>query len=433
MISHRLSEIGFRLAVLAQAGGLFLSLTVLLSAQTSDSLQGVVPPPATPVQAQPDANSYLNSPAVEDVTDSPSFLQPIFAKGSPLHFGLSAGEMYDDNIFISPNKVGDYVTSIAPHVDYELGDRTAPHANYFNLYFAPTFYLYDRNPAQDRQNYNADVYYQHQWTRLTLGLEQQYLHLTDTDIDIGNFATRDIYTTNFNASYIYNGKLTLFAKATQKITNYVTNSQVSTNEWIVDTHFLYQLAPKLSVGAGPQVGFIDIIGAPNEVYQSLLGHLTYNPEGKLSVTFAGGVKYLQNEGPAPDHVLPIFDFTGTYTPHDGTILTLSASRETEPSYGTVGQEILNTTAQLSLRQRFLQDCYFTVSGGYTEAMYEFGSVATVGTQRRDDYYFANVGVEWDPRTWLQVAANYERSADNSNLPQNTYNDNQLGVKASVNF
>ena len=373
------------------------------------------------------------SPAVEDISGHPFWLADLLERGSPLHIGFTAGETYDDNIFISPDKTGDFLTHISPSFDFEKGDRTAPNANYLNVYFAPTIFLYENHSNQDRTDFDADVFYQYQWTRLTLGLEQHYQHLTDASIDIGNLADRDVYTTIASGNYVYNGKLGFFGTATMRITSYQNGSDVDTNEWIVDAYALYQFAPKLSLGIGPRIGFVDIIGAPNEDYQDLLFHLTYNPEGKINATLSGGVEHLQYQGNTPDHLLPIFDLTANYSPRDGTSISLSASRQSLSSYDIAGENYLDTSVQVGFSQRFLEDFYFKLSAGYTIADYEFGSLQLSGLKRNDDYYFANIGVEWDPKDWLKVNASYQRSEDHSTFAQNSFNDNQIDIEASLHF
>jgi len=384
-----------------------------------------------PIEAPP--QEALATSAVEDVSGSPFWLSDLLAKGSPLHLGLAAGETYDDNIFISAQKTNDLITHISPSLDFEKGDKTAPHMNYLNIYLAPTLYFYTDHQSQDRKDYNADVLYQYQWTRLTLGLELQYQHLTGASIDIGNLVTRDIYTSTLLGSYNYNDKLLFSGTATQRITSYPSIANVDTTEWIVDGYALYQVAPKLQLGLGPRIAFIDISGAPNESHQDLLVHLNYNPGGKIAVTFAGGAEYLQFQEGEPAHILPIFDFSANYTPRDGTNISLSGYRQSINSYDETGSVYLSTIAQVGLRQRFLRDIYFTLSGAYNITDYSFGSQSLTGSKRKDDYYFANVGVEWDPKPWLSVSARYQFSEDDSNVTQNSFNDNQVDLQTSLRF
>jgi hypothetical protein len=394
--------------------------------------------PSPPLHAQTDESTEQlqpnqNSSAVEDISGKSYWLDDLLSKGSPLHLGLTTGEIYDDNIFISPQKTADFLTQISPSIDFEKGDRTAAHANYLTINFVPTIFLYANNPHQDREDYDADIFYQYQWTRLTLGLEQHYQKLTDATIDVGNLVRRSIYTTVLSGNYDYNGNLSFSGTATQRITSYPSGSNVDTNEWIIDGYANYQVAPKLQLGLGPRLAFVDISGAPNEDHQDLLLHLNYNPGGKITVTFAGGLEYLQFQGNEPSHVLPIFDFTANYTPREGTNLSLSGYRESINSYDTTGQVYLSTLVQLSFRQRILQDVYFTASGGYNISDYEFGSSQLAGPKRRDNYFFANVGGEWDPKDWLKVSASYQRSENDSNFEQNSFNDNKIYLQTSLQF
>jgi hypothetical protein len=381
----------------------------------------------------PPSSEIPVSTAIEDVSNKSYWLEDLFSAGSPLHSGVSVGETYDDNIFISARKTSDLITSISPSVDFEKGDRTAPHMNYLNIYFAPTLFFYADNPKQDRQNYNADVFYQYQWTRLTLGIEQRYQYLTDASIDIGNFAQRDIYTTVLSGNYMYNDHLLFVGTATQQITRYVNGSNVDTNAWVVDGYALYQIAPKLSLGGGPRIGYTEILGAPSETYQDLLLHLRYNPGGKFTVTFAGGAEYLEYQDNTPSKLYPTFEFAANYTPWDETTLSLSGSRQSLNSYSSVGQIIEDTSIQIGLKQQFLRDTYFTLSAGYTIADYQSASQQSTGPERKDNYYFADFGLEWDPKPWLRVSARYQKSEDDSNFQQNSFQDNQIGVESSVQF
>jgi hypothetical protein len=399
--------------------------------------------PATPVTpASPSAvapvseQTFQNSSAVQDIPN-PSFLDNLWNGGTPVHFGLSAGETYDDNILISPQKLDDFITNVSPDLDYEMGEKTAPDSNYLNVYFAPTLYFYQNHTRYNRQDYDADLFYQYTWTRLSVSLEQQYQHLTDASIDIGNLVPRDIYTTKVGLNYAYNDNLGLFGTATQQVSSYHGGSNVNINQWTIDTSALYQVASKVWVGAGPRAEFIDISGAPNEQEDDFLARLNYNPGAKISATFAGGVEYLSYQDDTPSHILPIFELTGFYTPFDGTQISLSASHESTNSYSLDGETITNSTVQVTARQRFWRDIYFTLAGGYTNADYQFGSVqaaaAGMGNRRMDNYYFVNGGIEWDARAWLKVSGSYQYSEDDSNFAQNSFNDNQVNVQASVHF
>jgi len=380
------------------------------------------------------ANEGKEVDSAVQTENGPGIWDNLFSHGSPFFFGLVVGETYDDNIFISQQKQGDFYTHVTPFIDFVRGDKTAVDGNYFNVVFRPTFFFYSRNSNEDRTDYYADALYQHQWTRLTLSLEQRYEQLTDASIDVGNFFKREIYTTTLNASYTVDDKLSLGGSETQRISSFDDQAISSTDEWVTDAYAQYQVASKLTVGLGPRIGFVNIAGAPNQTYQDLLARLSYDVSSKINVRLEGGAEYRQFQG-SPDRIFPIFDLSANYTPFDGTLISLSGYRNDVLSYSEIGNDYLSTLVQLSLRQRFLRNFFFVASAGYNLAEYqnESGALATTNGQRRDNYYFVNAGVEWDPREWISVSGRVEGSQDKSTSDQNSFNDSQADLQTAVQF
>jgi hypothetical protein len=372
--------------------------------------------------------------AVENITGKSNFFEDLFSRGSPLFYGVIAGETYDDNIFISPHKTGDFVTHVAPIVDFVTGDKVAANSNYFNIVFRPTLFFYANNSDENRVDYYVDALYQHQWTRLTLAVESRYEKLTDASIDTGNFFKRDIYTNSLTGTYDYDDHLNFTGSETQRTSFYQNQGITETSEWVTDFYASYQLTPKISLGVGPRIGYLDIVGAPDQTYQDLIFRLSYPVSEKINISFDGGAEYRQFQGDSsPSRIFPIFDFNVSYTPFDGTQLSFSGYRQQVVSDDLIGQDYLNTTVQANLKQRFLQDFFILASVGYNLAEYQPDSAQEQGPQRTDNYYFLNAGIEWDPREWLSVSARYQFSQDKSSLGENSFNDNQFDVQTSLQF
>lgn len=374
-----------------------------------------------------------NNPAVTDVTNNPGAVAGLGQRKLPFYFGLDLGEMYDDNILISPDneKQDAFITHITPSIDYQLGDQTSPHMNYLNLYFAPSIYIYDKGGHFNRIDYNGDINYQYTWTRLQLGLEQNYQHLTDASLDEGTLVSRNIYTTKAYGDYLYNDDLTLYATGTQQISNYPT---LDLTEWDLDTFALYQVAPKLQIGAGPRFAWLDISGAPNETHQDLLARLRYVPDSKFVVSFEGGAEYLQYQGPTASRVLPIFDMNITYMPILDTTLFVSANKSTNNSFDLRGDTIDSSQVQAGASQVFLQNFTATVTGGYNNSQYQGNQGDSQGGQtRQDDYFFAKGALQWTPNQWLQVQASYQYSNNDSTFEQFGFTDNQVDLQTTVKF
>jgi hypothetical protein len=372
------------------------------------------------------------NPAVEEYAGKPSLFDELFSRGSPFHYALAVGETYDDNIFISPDKRADLVTHVAPSLAYEQGDKTAANANYLSAIFRPTLYFYAHNSQQNRVDYYADALYQHSWTRLTLSLEQRWDELSGTDIDVGNFFQRDIYTTTLTGNYTYDSQLSFTGIETQRISNYQEVAISSTHEWITDLYANYEVAPKLTLGIGPRFGFDTIATQPGQTYQDLLFRLAYKISAKINLSFDGGGEYRQFDG-GTDRIYPVFDMSASYTPFDGTQLSLSANRQEVISFGDIGGDYLNTQVQVSLRQRFLENFYFLSSAGYQLDAYEQVAGQGVANNREDNYLFLNAGVEWDPQAWINVSTRYQYSQDDSTMAANKFNDNQFDIQTALQF
>ncbi len=371
--------------------------------------------------------------AVEEQGGS-SFWDKMFLHGAPFYYGLTIGETYDDNVFISQHKIGDFYTHITPLIDLVRGDKTAAEGNYFNVAFRPTIYLYDRESQQNRVDYYADAFYQHNWKRLTVSLEQRFEELTDPSIDVGNFFKQDIYTTQLTADYNYNDKLSFGGSETQKLSFIFNQPPITeTAERITDLYARYQVASKLSLALGPRLGFVDISGAPDQTYQDLLARVSYQASERISLSFEGGGEYRQFQD-AYTRLYPVFALNASYAPFDSTLLSVGAYRQDVISYGEVGSNYMSTQVSGTIRQRFFQNYFVILSGGYDLAQYDPAGPDSGFTGRRlDHYYFASAGLEWDPREWIRVSGRVQASADESNFVGNSFNDSQLDIQAALQF
>lgn len=438
-------------------GSIGMLLVALFNFQTS-SLQAQ-PPDSQPGASATTAGSVTTSPSTASVdATAPTTVghEPIsfFDKKFPVTFGLSVGETYDDNIFIQPQKTSDWVTDISPSLLLELGQKinldhnialedpqanpeNLSNENYFSLSYKPTVLLYADNSNLDSINQAVDALYAHQFSKLTLALEQRYAYLTEPTIQTslnGGNVNRDIFTTIARANYVYSDKLSTYGTFTQTINDYHTAGFTNTNEWIGDYYFLYQATGKISIGVGPRIGFVDVTGAPNQTWQAGLVHLFYVPTGKLSFTMdvGGEVREYQGNG-SGDRATPVLDASGTYRPFDSTSITLSAGRDVHASNSFIGQDYTASRVQLGLRQRFVQVLYFNLNAGYENDNYSFASQGLTGPTREDNYYYIKPGFDWVANDWLTVSAYYQYSKDNSNFHTVSFNDNQVNITASVKY
>ena len=305
------------------------------------------------------------STAVQDVTNKPeTWWEDFLSHTSPFHVALDLSETFDDNIFIQPQKTSDFITSITPGISAEFGDKMASNSNYLFALAQFTEMLYARNPDQNASDYFIDLHYQHQFTRLILGIEQQVRRETETDIDVGNRVQSQVYATVATATYAYNDDLSLRGTVTQNIVNYASTDYFDTAERVVDFYALYQVLPKLSLGLGPRIGFVDIEDNPSQTYEDALVDLLYQATEKTSLTLVAGPELREYEGSNATFVTPVLDLTLKYNPSDDTTLQLEARRRRIVSYGSADEDYINNQVEASARQLVFQKVYVNFGAGY---------------------------------------------------------------------
>lgn len=409
--------------------GVLVCSTSPLVADTTDS--GAALPSGAPSSGVYSAPAASLSPTTSTSTGN----APAWQGGHlPFLVSVSLSEVYDDNIFIQPKKTSDEITQINLRGEYRIGDRAASDGNFLDVFYSPAFDLYANQSNQDSFNQLVGVLYQHRFSKLDLGLEQDYSKQSSTSAAAGTLVTSDIYTTTGTADYAYSDRLSLTGNVTQTVTGYEATGFSSSNEWVGNTYFLYKLDSKLSVGLGPAVGFLDIGAAPNQTFEQILGHVDYRYSRKLSFSLSAGAEDRQYQGSATgDKISPVFTLAGTYHPFIDTTLTLSGSRSYQPSYNTPGQDYLDTNVSLTASQLFLQKFTYNLGLGYENDGYEAAGIVLTGPTRSDDYFYATTSVGWNPNKWMMTSIFYKYQKDDSNLAAATFDDNQVGLSLSLSY
>jgi hypothetical protein len=409
----------------------------------------VDPTPASPVpestetdQSDPSALSpvqdvsatAVTSPAVQDITNRPhTWWNDFLDRSSPFHVALDISETYDDNIFIQPQKTADYITNVSPGFSLELGSKTSPNSSYLFGLAQFTFLLYADNPTEDSDNYFFDLHYQHQFTRLTLGIEQQVRRETLTSIDAGNLVQSDVYATVATATYDYNDDLSFKATATQNITDFDSTAYADTTERFLDLYALYQVEPKLGLGFGPRVGTVEVQGGPNQTYEDALFDLIYQASDKTQVTLVTGPEIRQYQRSSAQNITPVVDLSVDYAVSDDTTLKFDAHRRRIVSFGSQDEDYVNNEIGASIRQCVFQKMYFTFAGGYDLNEYSGTASGASDPGREDNYFYVRGGADWQANDWLDLTASYQYSRDHSTVRAFSFDDNQVTLSAHMAY
>ena len=363
-------------------------------------------------------------------------------------FYLNLGTAYNDNIFISSNKVGDSITTIEPGIILALGDfravlphlgtfehlydvptDTATDARFVYLDYHPSIYLFGDHSSQNSVDESVNLLGGYNFGKLTVGLQAEYQKLSIEDFDAGDRVDRDIYTLNLSSVYQYSDKtsfeLGLNFNDREYQAPYTSSTEVTSQNYLN-----YAYGPKTQVSVGFAAGYLDYHSLINQTYEQALVRLSSVQFVKLDFTFNGGVEFRQNLG-AGDSVDGVFNAALNYRPFDGTTLSFVASRATEPS-ATDNDEVTYTQVGFSLEQRFLSRIYMTLRGTYNNA--DYSSVTTGQTiPRTDNYEEVYLSFGADVTQFASVQVSYLLHNSTSTLPGRTFNENIGGVTVRLTY
>jgi len=448
-----------------------ISLAIAASVSAQDIYTAIEPKPLTladgshsnsedivlPPAEGPSSTTSLNDSKSPSDTKNPPSLEVrnddsgISATPHKFHYGfrLNLRGVYDDNIFLTERfKEHDYYFAIEPGLTLGYGDIVERQENYIRLDYAPSIFLFADHSESNAAQHLIRLEGQHRFSRLTLTFSQDVqildgTNLTSTtgttgntptiNLDAGGTTAVDVYTSMANFTYDLSGKTFLSGGLHFDVWDY-RNNLISSSSFSGSLYFNYNYSPKLVIGVGGGGGYNWVDApSPNESFEQVNVRLNYQLTGKISLNASAGVEFRHSENKAnSDHTSPVYELGATYQPFDGTTLSLRGSRHTMNSAVFAGQDYATTSIVFGATQRLLQRVYLGRTVGYENSEY-FSTVNGVNATRTDNYYFVEPAVDVMITRWFTVGAYYLHRENDSNAPGFSFDNNQVGIRASFTF
>jgi Putative beta-barrel porin 2 len=371
------------------------------------------------------------------------------SSGEPRRFHyelrLTVRGVWDDNIFIShTDKVSDYYFAIEPEITIGVGDIEGRNRSYLRLDYMPSAILFVDHSDEDAFNQLIHLEGGYNSGRLTLTLSEDIALLESANINslydtTGLWANTDasaptrinIFYTRLRASYDLTGKM--FLQGEFDSPTYFYPSHISDYTVSGGLYLYYNWLPKVSVGIGGTFGY-NWVDAPttNQTFEQVNARLNYEVTPKVGLYASGGVEFRQFDGNRDTYDTPVFEIGATYHPFEGTNLSLAAGRRIYNSGFLPNQDFASTYVTGRFQQRLFQRVYLGLGGGYENSDY-FATDRDVSATRNDDYWFIEPSVDVLITRWLSAGVYYLHREDNSNDDFFSFEDNQVGVRATLRF
>jgi len=370
-----------------------------------------------------------------------------YTSGRPFHYQLSltVRGVWDDNIFIThTNKVSDYYFAIEPVITVGVGDVAGRNRSYLTLSYMPSAILFVDHSDQDAFNNLISLSAGYSTGRLTLTLNESIALLQSANVNsffdtTGLWANTDasaptrmnIFYTSLTANYALTPKISLQAEVGSPI--YVYPGHISDYTVSGGLYVYYDFRPKLSVGIGGTFGY-DWVDNPttDQYWEQVNLRLSYQWTSKVGLYASAGVEFRQFDGNRDTYDSPVFEFGLNYNPFSGTFITLAAGRRIYNSGFSPNQDFASTYVAGRVQQRLFHRFYLGLGAGYENSDY-FATNRDTNARATQDYWFIEPSVDVLITRWLSAGVYYlhrESSADEDFF---SWQDNQVGVRATVRF
>lgn len=373
--------------------------------------------------------------------------EPVAGEPRRFHYALqlTVRGVWDDNIFIShTDRTSDYYFAIEPQITIGVGDIEGRSRSYLRLDYMPSAILFVDHSDEDAFNQLIHLEGGYSTGRLRLSLFEDIALLESANLNsiidtTGLWANLDasaptrlnIFTTRLLAQYDLTGKIYLQGEFDSYIYFYPNN--ISDYTVSGGLYLYYNWLPKVSVGIGGTFGYNWVDDpTPNQTFEQVNARLNYQATAKLGVYASAGAEFRQFDGSRSTYTTPVFEVGLTHNPFEGTTINLAAGRRIYNSGFLPNQDFANTYVVGRFQQRLFHRLYLGLGGGYENSDY-FAATRNVSASRNDDYWFIEPSLDVLITRWLSAGVYYLHREDTSNIDFFSFNDNQVGVRATVRF
>lgn len=372
--------------------------------------------------------------------------------------------IYDDNIYRGTGRT--YPT--APQTDQEkkesdfiyhvkpglLLNYTMPERGYINLGYQGDFAFYNKNNSNNWKNNQGllDVNYTAPGG-LILGINDLYSRSEDPygsadQYNVGRVTkrwTNDLktklgyaFTTNFRTLLYFNHYKQKYDNSLLDYSQDYTDSEygagaearVLPKTWAF-TRYHYGVRKNNTNAPGQTDAFNS-----DAIWHRVNLGLAWDPGAKLSGELNFGYQWRKydhqytsaaqttsREDKNTWVAATVLNFQATET----TSLGLNITRAVRSTASDTNEQFTDTGIGITLSQKFLTKFVLMAGLSYSKNEYNL----PVGTERVDDNYLANIGVNYNIREWMTLGIGYNYNRKNSNVEVQEFVDNQFLVSLKV--
>lgn len=393
---------------------------------------------ATPLGTPQGQGADQLSPILPTGTNAEPPVPPMMNTSKAFQLSLDVQAIYDNNIFFrSKDPVADYIFIGSPKLSLQRGDFRAKEESYGILNYNPQAIYFAQGHGKNTLDQNLKIETQYAIARLAVGLDASYQHLSGATADLGNRIDRDLLGAKLRLTYGWGPKLDAETNFLYTSTSYNAGQLADYSEFVNETFLRYAVTARTRVALGAGVGRLTVDGFGHQDFERALVQVISDVGAKVTLRAKGGLEFRQTQ--LASHTTPIFSLAMDYKMREGTTFSLEAFREVTASGGSPGDNLTRTGVAAKVRQKVGEKFAAGLDVGYEKLSYtaaesKRASATTVRTSNRtDDYYFLRPSVQYELKEGRRLEVYYLHRANESNLKDTSFEADQLGISAGIDF
>lgn len=282
------------------------------------------------------------------------------------------------------------------------------------------------NNRNGRLNQDLSLRAQYHFSKLELGLGLNFTSLSGQNRDLGGEAERDLLSISLTSRYPLSPKTSVSWDLVVPIREFqgAIGSRGLTTQHFVD----YQYSPKTSVGVGGSYGWLNVEGGASQSFQQATVRVAYEVSAKVQATATMGYEFRQTGDRITN--TPVFTLGSTWTPREGTTVSLAADRRIFNSAAEQNVNFTSTSVMLKLTQRVGVRYRAALGLGWESSTYESASGALFAN-REDELLMAQASLAMEVNKRLTCSVNVGFTHNDSNYL--AYRTLTAGVQGSLTF
>ncbi len=344
---------------------------------------------------------------------------------------LTTGIVFDDNVDLRAHHPrSDFILTLSPSITYVLGSSEGRFSMTANYTAVGLFFL--KGTSKNSVDHSGNITAAYRFNELTVGSTFSVRSTDGGDRDAGDRVQQLVVYIGAFADCRLTEKISLDLNG--DLSSSTFSHLLDAQEARVQLFLNFAVRPKVQLAGGFLFGTLAVDRGPTQTYEQVLARVALTPTAKLGFNGSFGVEVRQLGDGVADQVSPVFSIGTYYAPWENVAFNLDTRYRTYPSTALRGEDYQAFTLGLGVRRTNLLDRFMvSLTFGFEHDRYQ-QTIRETLADRRDNFFYTQVGAELPLKKYVSLSAFYEFSFNaSSGSGSQQFNRNRVGIFFNLRF